>query len=187
MERIAMKQSDSRELVEPGSLLRPGLIGRAVRLLLGILCLYAVGELVYYWDSTTTHPFSSLDNRVLVLLAPLCIFNYVVNIGFTESWGHRPLFTSLIVLGGFAAAAFLVTGSFDSPILGIPLNLWFGYFYGHLGVSFVLSALIATPGCEMRAIPELFGRMSGKPSEEHHCPAAFITKIDEWEQSRSSA
>ena len=180
-----MKQSDPLELVGSGSLVRPGPIGRLVRLCLGGLCLYVFGELFYYGAWTTMQPFSSLDNRFLTLLAPLCVFNYVVNIGFARSWGRRPLIASLVVFGIVACIAFVITGSFDSPILGIPLNLWLGYFYGHLGISFVLSALIATPGCEMRAIPELFGRMSGRPSEEHHCPAAFITKIDKWEQSRS--
>lgn len=34
----------------------------------------------------------------------------------------------------------------------------------------------------MRAIPELAGRATGQEAQEHHCPAVFITKIDEWEQ-----
>lgn len=180
-----MKQSGPLELVDPGTLVRPGPIGRLVRLSLGALCLYAFGDLLYYAEWTTTQPLSSLANRFLVLLAPLCFFNYVVNIGFSKSWGQRPLVASLVGLGVFGIVALLVAGSFDSPILGIPLNLWLGYFYGHLGLSFVLSALIATPGCEMRAIPELFGRLNGKPSEEHTCPVAFITKIDEWEHGRT--
>lgn len=182
-----MKQSEPLELVEPGTLIRPGPIGRLVRLGMGALCLYAFVELFHDAEWTTTHPFSSLDNRILLFLAPLCIFNYVVNIGFSKSWGQRPLVASMLGLALFGVAAFLATGSFDSRILGIPLNVWLGYFYGHLGISFVLSALIATPGCEMRAIPELVGRMNGKPSEEHHCPAAFITKIDDWEHSRTSS
>jgi predicted transporter len=157
-----------------------------MRLAFGVLCLYVLWELFYYREWTSTQPVSSLDNRFLVLLAPLCIANYVVNIGFSKSWEYRPLMVSIVVLGVLGGIAFVVSGGLDSPILGIPLNLWLGYFYGHLGLAFVLSALIATPGCEMRAIPELFGRMRGKPSEEHHCPAAFITKIDEWEHSRTS-
>jgi hypothetical protein len=181
-----MKQSDPLELVGAGSLTRPGPIGRVVRFALGALCLYALWEIVLYANITTAQPLSTLDSRFLVLLAPLCIINYVVNIGFTKSWGHFPLVVSLIALGASAGGAFLTTGSFDSAIFGVPLNLWLAYFYGHLGVAFVLSALIATPGCEMRSIPGLFGRVRGRPSEEHHCPAAFITKIDEWEQSRTS-
>lgn len=181
-----MKQSDPLQLVEEGSLVRPGPIGRLVRFCLGGLCLLVFGELLYDAEWTTTQPFSSLDNRFLVLLAPLCLINYVVNIGFSKSWGYRPLLASLLVLVVFAGIAFLFTGSFDSPVLGIPLNIWLGYFYGHLGISFVLSALLATPGCEMRAIPTLFGRISGKPSEEHRCPVAFITKIDAWEARRTT-
>lgn len=70
------------------------------------------------------------------------------------------------------------------PIFGIPLVLWLGYFYTHLGLSFVLAAFIGTPGCEIRSMPEFLGRISGKPSEEHYCPAGFITAIDEWELNR---
>lgn len=75
-------------------------------------------------------------------------------------------------------------GSFDSLILGVPLNLWLGYFYGHLGVSFLLAAAIGTPGCEMRSIPELIGRARGTPSHEHRCPVGFLARIDEWERGR---
>lgn len=177
-----MKQSDSLTLVDAGTLARPGPIGRLVRMALGVFCLYALWELVLHADTTTAAPFSTLDNRLLVMLVPLCVFNYVVNIGFSKSWGRWPLFASLAVLAVSAGSALLVSGTSDSPIFGLPLNLWLAYFYSHLGISFVVSALIATPGCEMRAIPELFGRMRGKPSEEHHCPVAFITRIDEWER-----
>ena len=179
-----MKQSDPLELVDAGSLVRPGPIGRLVRLVLGVGCLYVLGVLFYHAEWTTTQPFSSLANRFLMLLAPLWVFNYVVNIGFSKSWGQRPLIFSLVILAIVAVSAFVVSGSFDSPIFGLPLNLWLGYFYGHLGLSFVLSALIATPGCEMRAIPEIIGRISGHTSAEHHCPAGFLTQLDAWEQRR---
>lgn len=181
-----MKQSDALQLVAPGTLIRPGPVGRSVRLALGLLCLYVVFETIRYWGTTSLQPVATLDERVLILLAPLCITNYVVNIGFTKSWGHRPLVLSGVTLIAFAAISALVTGTADGLVLGVPLNLWLIYFYGHLGVSFVLAAVLATPGCEMRAIPELLGRVRGEASEEHHCPAAFITKIDEWEQRRRS-
>ncbi len=181
-----MKQSGPLELVSAGTLTRPGPIGRLFRFVLGVLCLYVFAEVFYYWTWTTAQPFSTLDNRFLVLLAPLCVLNYVVNIGFTKNWGHRPLLFSVITLGVIACVGFTVSGSLDSPILGVPLNLWIGYFYGHLGLSFVLAALRGTPGCEMRAIPELIGEVTGRVSEEHHCPAGFITQLDAWEQRRRS-
>ncbi len=179
-----MRQSDPLELLDPGSLARPGPLGRLVRFALGALCLFALWDIVQHAETTITQPFSSLDNLALLILAPLCIFNYVVNIGFSKSWGFRPLAVSLAILALAAGIALLISGSFDHPIFGVPLILWLGYFYGHLGIAFILSAVIATPGCEMRSIPELIGRASGKASEEHHCPAAFIGKIDEWELKR---
>lgn len=179
-----MKQSDPLKLVAAGSLTRPGPVGRVVRLALGVGCFYILGELIYHAEWTTTQPFSSLDDRFLMLLAPLWVFNYVVNIGFAKSCGQRPLIFSLVILTITAFGAFIVSGTFDSPIFGLPLNSWLAYFYGHLGLSFVLSALIATPGCEMRAIPEIIGRLSGHTSAEHHCPAGFITQLDAWEQRR---
>lgn len=179
-----MKQSDPLELVSAGTLVRPGPIGRLFRFVLGVLCLYVFAEVFYYWEWTTPQPFSTLDNRFLVLLAPLCVFNYVVNIGFTKSWGQRPLIFSAVGLVAIGCIAFFVSGSFDSSILGVSLNIWIAYFYGHLDLSFVLAAILATPGCEMRSIPELIGKVSGHASAEHHCPAGFITQLDEWEQRR---
>ena len=72
----------------------------------------------------------------------------------------------------------------DHPLFGAALWAWLVYFFAHLGVSFILSAIIATPGCEMRAIPHLFGKISGRAVAEHHCPASFITGIDAWESKR---
>ena len=181
-----MKQSDVLELVEPGTLIRPGPIGRIVRLALGILCLYALFEIVRYWSWTAANPIATLPNRALLLIAPICIFNYVVNIGFSKSWGAYPLISSIAVLAIAAVVSLLLSGGFEHVLFGITLNLWFAYFYAHLGLSFVLAAIIATPGCEMRSIPELFGRIKGLPVQEHHCPAAFITKIDAWERSKNA-
>lgn len=180
-----MQQSDPLTLVRPGSIARPGTIGRLIRLLMGLLCLYALWMILRHAGSTSMLPISTLDKRLLLVLVPLCLFNYVVNIGFSKSWGHRPLMVSVGLLGVTATAAFVLTGSVDSPIFGISLNAWLAYFFGHLGLSFTLAALIATPGCEMRAIPELLGRINGRPSPEHACPVSFIGKIDEWERRKT--
>ena len=180
-----MKQSDQLELVEEGSLTRPGPLGRLVRLLLGLACLYALYELFLNRESIIQTPVSVLPDIAIMAFATTFIINYVVNIGFGRSWGRWPsylLIASMLVL---AAAAWLLYGTPDHALPGTVLWAWMVYFFAHLGVSLVLSAVIATPGCEMRAIPELIGRMSGRPAAEHHCPAAFITKIDEWERNRS--
>lgn len=182
-----MRQSDSLELVASGSLERPGIIGRLVRLALGALCLNGLYEVISYRAEVIETPIGSFFHFILLIGLCLCILNYVVNIGFSKNWGRKPVYASLAVFGILAVAGFIVDGSFDSPILGVPLFLWLAYFYAHLGISFVIAAVIATPGCEMRAIPDLVGRTSGHGAQEHHCPAAFITRIDEWEQRRSNS
>jgi hypothetical protein len=179
-----MKQSDQLELVEAGTLMRPGPVGRLVRFALGALCLYALWVVVVNLNVLVANPVSMLTELTVMTVAAILVFNYVVNIGFSKSWNRRPLFVSVTVLLLSAGLAFVWSGSFDSLIFGVPLTLWLVYFYLHLGASFVVAALIGTPGCEMRSIPELIGRTTGKLSKEHHCPAAFITRIDAWERAR---
>ena len=52
------------------------------------------------------------------------------------------------------------------------------------GISFVLSAALATPGCEMRAIPHLWTIVTGRATKEHYCPG-FLDGLDKWELGRS--
>ena len=59
------------------------------------------------------------------------------------------------------------------------------YVYAHLGLSFLLSAILATPGCEMRAIPHLAGILTRAPAREHYCPG-FLDNVDRWERARHS-
>ena len=159
--------------------------GRVIRLLLGTACLYAVLELLTTREQIVLHPYSSLPDISVMLLAALCIVNYVVNIGFGVSWNHMPGIASVLVIGGALLTAWLLTGSADNRYAGLMLWIWLVYLYAHLGVSFVLASIIATPGCEMRAIPELIGNVTGKEVEAHHCPVAFIQQIDDWEAKQN--
>lgn len=179
-----MRQSNPLELVEPGTLSRPGPLGRLLRLGLGGLCLYALWDVLSHANVLVSRPYSSLGGLVVIIAVAVCTFNYVVNIGFSKSWGQRPLIVSLGIIALSAAVAFVATGGLDSPIVGVPLMFSLAYLYGHLGFAFVLAALLATPGCEMRSIPEALGRVRGRRTDEHACPATFITKLDEWERRR---
>lgn len=179
-----MNQSDPLQLVEQGSLARPGPAGRMVRLCLGIACLYALYDLLRFHSSIIHRPVSALPNIALMVLAAIVIINYVVNIGFGRSWGRWPSYVSLWVMLQLATMSWLAFGTANHPMFGMVLWAWLVYFFTHLGFSFVLSAAISTPGCEMRAIPDLIGRITGRRAAEHHCPAAFITKIDAWESGK---
>ncbi len=182
-----MKQSDSLQLVEKGSLERPGPVGRMLRLGLGIVCLYALYALYLNHQTIIERPVAVLPNIAVMVFATIFIINYVVNIGFGTSWGRWPSYISAIVGTLLAGLAWILFGTPDHPVLGVALWLWLVYFYLHLGVSFVLAAAIATPGCEMRAIPELYGRITGRDIEEHHCPGSLITRIDTWERGRGTS
>lgn len=175
----------SLELVDEGSLTRPGPIGRFIRLGLGTLCLYGLWQLLKVSPDFIERPIELLPNLSLMILVELCVFNYVVNIGFSKDWNNYPLTFFLSFLAIVAIVGFLITGSLGSPFLGVLIVLWMGYFYAHLGVSFILAAILATPGCEMRAIPELIGRVINSQSKEHHCPSSIISGIDRWEHNRS--
>lgn len=174
----------SLQLVDRGTLIRPGPIGRILRLSLGLFCSYSLWELANIAPEFIPDPIRFLPNLTLMLLAAICIFNYVVNIGFSKDWHRYPLIISLLCFALLAVAGYIINGNASNNLLGISLLIWLGYFFAHLGASFLLAALLATPGCEMRAIPELFGRITGKASSEHHCPVSIISGIDNWENKR---
>jgi hypothetical protein len=181
-----MKQSDALELVSSGSIERPGKIGRTLRLSLGLGCYFALYQLFMSHETIINNPVSTLPNMVLIVGAAVCIVNYVVNIGFGMNWGRWPSILSISVLGTIASVNWLILDTPDHWMLGVVYWAWLFYFYLHLGTSFLIASMLATPGCEMRAIPELLGRLSGKPAEEHYCPVALITKVDEWEAGLKS-
>ena len=174
----------SLELVDVGSLTRPGPIGRFVRLVLGTLCLYGLWQLLEVAPNVIERPVDLLPNLSLMILVVFCVFNYVDNIGFSKDWNNYPLIFSLSLFLLVALVGFLANGDPGSTFLGVLIVLWMSYFYAHLGVSFLLASILATPGCEMRAIPELFGRMINKATKEHHCPSSIISGIDRWEYKR---
>ena len=49
-------------------------------------------------------------------------------------------------------------------------------------MSFVLSSILSTPGCEMRAIPHAWTLLTGHVTPEHYCPGA-LDRVDRFERS----
>ena len=107
----------------------------------------------------------------------------MVNIGFTRNWRRGPQ----VAIAACAALATVIDlaiyGTWWAPPLGLFVLAWLIYFAAHLGLSFILSALLATPGCEMRAIPHLWTLSTRRPTKEHYCPS-FIDRLDRWEANR---
>jgi len=158
------------KLDEPGSLPRPGPVGRIVRLAFGAMCAWYVQGLIdvasQLMDSTG-HIRSFIWNGTAV---GLFLISYVINIGYSRSWKKWPAIIS---------AAFF--GVLETDLLACAMWVWTFYLFTHLGVAFLISGVIATPGCEMRALHDLYSRITGIPTKEHYCPVGPLHPIDQWE------
>ena len=178
--------TDSR-FEDQGALRPPGLVGRTARFLAGVGVLwvfYSEVDVAVAFVTGTRHmdavPPQSPMFWFAVLLT-LWVFPPVVNIGFTRSWGTKPR----TVIVGVAAVAIVtglaLYGNWWAPPLEVLLLVWMIYTFGHLGLCFLIASAIATPGCEMRAIPHSWTRLTGRATKEHFCPG-FLDVIDRWER-----
>ena len=173
------------KLDEPGSLPRPGPIGRIVRLAFGILCLWHVSGLIQATGnllSNDGHIKSVVWNGLLI---GLFLVSYVVNIGFTKAWKKWPFFISFGVFLLIAGFGYLTQGNVETNLLAQVIWGWELYVFSHLGFAFIVSSLVGNPGCEMRAFHYLYSRFTGLPSKEHYCPIGPLHSIDQWEARRN--
>lgn len=89
-----------------------------------------------------------------------------------------------LVIGVYGYA---VHQSAETSVLAAAFWIWELYLFIHLGLSFLLAAILATPGCEMRAFHDLFTRLTGVPTKEHYCPVGPLHLVDQWEAQRRDA
>ena len=165
----------------PGTLESPGAIGRVVRVLSGLVLAFFIYQWLFILDR------GDLDQPVVWLWVAFsfALAPYVVNIGFGVRWGAWPRVGLALVLVASLATAFAIHGTWNSDILWEGVRWSQTYVYGHLGISFLLSGVLGTPGCEMRAIPHLIGKLTGAASAEHYCPGP-LDRLDRWERSLRS-
>lgn len=170
-----------------GTLVRPGPIGRGVRLLMAALLLKFVwnlvrGPLVAAAAGQGLASWSVPRDPLfwVVMVALFWGFPYVVNLSLGKDWRHRSQATVLGIVLSLGLFTLWRYGSFWSPALGWFLLLWLMLSCAYGAVAFLLAGLLGTPGCEMRAFHHLRVRLSGGERTEHHCPG-FLDKIDVWE------
>ena len=173
------------QLEAAGSLPKPGPIGRFVRTIFGVVCLWYVLRLV-----ESSNSLFSAENHInpIVwngLIIGLFLISYVINIGFSRSWKKWPALASGGVFITLAGIGHLLTGSMETEFLARAIWGWELYLFSHLGLAFMVSGIIATPGCEMRAFHDLFSRLAGIPAKEHYCPIGPLNSIDQWEANLS--
>mgnify|MGYP001828365637 FL=1 len=176
--------STDLKLDEPGTLPKPGPIGRIVRIAFGLLCVWYVTNLFALWDNLIAddgHIRSTVWNGII---PGLFLISYIVNIGFSRAWGKRPAFVSAVGIVTMAGIGFVLHGRIESEILAQTIWVWDVSAFGQLGLAFLVSGLIGSPGCEMRAFHDLYSRASGVPTKEHYCPVGPLHPIDRWEARR---
>ncbi len=170
-----------------GSLDPPGPIGRLLRLAIGLWLLLALSNLLFGgWSALVSEGAPTRWEWWLFMAVAFWLLPPVVNIGFTRSWRRKPQAVLAVALGSAVVADLVLYGTWWAPPLGALVWLWLVYFSAHLGGAFVLSAIIATPGCEMRAFPQLWTRLTGRETKEHYCPS-FIDRLDHWEAERAKS
>ncbi len=182
--RLRTMATTDLRLEKPGSLPRPGPIGRFMRCVFGALCIsYVVGLLNV--SSNLVSPDGSLRGLLWNGIVPsLLLVSYVINIGFSRNWRKWPAYVSGAMLMAAAAIGYGLDGTIESSLLARTIWIWELYIFLHLGLAFVFAAIIATPGCEMRAFHDLYSRLTGVETAEHHCPIGPAQPIDRWESRR---
>lgn len=172
------------QLEAPGTIARPGPVGRLARLAFGAMCVFYVVGLIDVQHSmlnTAGHIRGVIWNGIL---PGLFLVSYVVNIGYSRGWKKWPAIVSGGALLLVAAYGFHAQGMLETEMLAQAIWVWELYIFAHLGLSFLLSALLGTPGCEMRAMHDLWAKLTGNQAREHLCPVGPLCSIDRWESGR---
>ncbi|PCI52873.1 MAG: hypothetical protein COB36_14295 [Alphaproteobacteria bacterium] len=119
------------------------------------------------------------------ILPGLFLVSYVINIGLSRAWKKWPVFISIGLMLTAGLFGYFQLGSFETITLARTIWVWETYVFAHLGLSFALAAMLATPGCEMRAAYHLFSKLTGMPTKEHHCPVGPLNNLDKWEHAKA--
>ena len=132
-----------------GTLPKAGPMGRAIRLFNGIVILYffllvlqnyaGLVRLREGWD-TPSSLFFWLGAAWSFLLIP-----HMIDRGFTLTWGPWAQLVFFIIVLGVVAFDFWHYGSLWGPLLGLLVFLLMAYVFGHLGLSYIVAGIFATP------------------------------------------
>ncbi|MCW8834451.1 MAG: hypothetical protein OQK09_14740 [Colwellia sp.] len=171
-----------RSFEAAGSVEPPGIIGRIVRFILGYFCLDLFIQIVNDIPGMIERGWPINFVSMLSIILGFYLLRPVINIGFTLHSKFIPQFVVAVISVIILVYQWLL----ELPLFGFEftvfLMFWMSYVFGHLGISFVVAAIIRTPGCEMRGLPHLWSKITGKKSLEHYCPGP-LAPLDRWEKT----
>ena len=152
------------KLDEPGSLPRPGPIGRLLRLAFGLICAWYVFRLVGVAGdlmSGDIHIRPIVSNGVFV---GLFLISYIINIGFSRAWKKWPALISGVVFLALAGIGYVARGTIETNLLAHAVCAWEIYLLSLLVGAFLIASVIGPPGRELRAFLHLFTRITDIPT-----------------------
>jgi len=127
----------------------PRVIGRTVRIVVGAAFLYFFVEFIRQAPQILALRSGwNIPRGNWWVGAILCILALpmLVNTGFSRRWGRWPQVVYLLLLCGAALCDWLAYGSLWAPPLGFIVLLLFLYVFAHVGLSFLVAGVAATPG-----------------------------------------
>ena len=132
--------------VPPGTFPRPRLMGRMVRILVGL-------ALLYFWvQALRALPFVLQNNIPRGVLfwtgggLALYALPGFVDPAYGRPWGRSIQRSVLAVMVLAAAGDLLASGSLPGPWLARVMDVLLLYVTGHAGLAFLLAGLLAVPG-----------------------------------------
>ena len=133
------------DFVEPGTLPKPLPIGRTGRLLFGVGALFYFAWLVIHYDALVGTTLPDWGWWIGLFFA-FYYFPDLVIVGFSRSWGRWPQAGALVVALGLLVADFAAYDTGWAPPLGWGVFIFMTFFYGLIGVAFVVASALAVPG-----------------------------------------
>ena len=127
----------------------PRVIGRTLRIVVGAAFLYFFVQLIRQAPQILAARSGwNIPRGNWWLGAILCILALpmVFNTGFGRRWGRWPQVVYLLLLCGAALWDWLAYRSLWAPPLGSVVLLLFLYVFAHVGLSFLVAGVAATPG-----------------------------------------
>lgn len=133
------------DFVEPGSMAKPLPIGRVARLLSGGGTLFYFGWLIINFPELVGSDVPHWGWWIGVGFA-FWYFPDLVTVGFSRSWGRWPQAAALLLPLALVLVDLAAYGSVWAPPLGWGVFSFTAFFFGYVGLSFILAAAFAVPG-----------------------------------------
>ena len=133
------------DFVAAGTIPKPLAIGRAGRLIFGVAALFYFAWLVIQRDALVGSDIPEPWWWVGFFFAFYYLPDLFV-VGLARQWGRWPQIAGLLIGIALLAADILVYGSGWAPPLGWGVFILSTFFFGLIGVAFLVAAVLGVPG-----------------------------------------